>query len=162
MQNITSKLKEQELAKLQSLLGDNSELTNTFYSAVEKIPFKTIQHNPFASYDAKFFSQFMEYLMAKKLTKHLGNRDLHQLLQANEVSANKLLESLGSQGLSEVIRAFIEKLVETNSISAEQVNALVELITARNTLENQEVAYINDSYKDYLHTQISIKKVSMK
>lgn len=162
MEKITSKLKEHELSKVQTLIEGKQDLINTFYSAIEQVPYETVSHNPFRNYDAKFFGKFLEHFVAKKLSKHTEGVDIHALVVDGDISPQKLLESMGAKGISEVIRVFIEKMIETNSISESQIGELVELVEARNELENEEIAYINDSYKDYLHTQISMQKLMQK
>lgn len=106
-------------------------------------------------YNQEFFAEFMKKYLTQIFIKHKSEiqnslKNAHQNIDKFEEDIAKV----GSIGITSLIKDYLNKIGNKNSISKEDIIILRDLVNCRNSMQIAEKEYIEKNYKEYLQKQI--------
>lgn len=155
---------EQKL--LDEVLKNNPALAGSLSEAIKKVYHHLPETLISAKYDKKLVEEFLRNLL--KDSQKLGvekyfsivteDDTVHTIekrcLAPNELQEN-ILKSLGSFGLTKLLRDLLQKMAQ-GKFSEKEIENFVQLAEARNQLRQAEEKFLNSAFKAYLQKQISL------
>lgn len=156
----------QEQKMLQMVIARNPEKGKALEDAIKKIyihlPLKLLNKK----YDAKMVEEFLRELIKNgeklgiehyynKVTEDDTSHTISKKCIVNGDLQKNIFKSLGSYGLTKLIRDVLSKMAEKD-FSEQDVENLVRLIEARNKIRQNEEKFLEDAFRVYLKKQIAL------
>jgi len=158
MQAITSKIYKDELYLITEIIEKHPKIRDVIYSGITKIPFTCTEKNFFLQFDSRYFQDFLELIMHDKINEFLQKQNKSDKTSHTPEDLN---EMLGSTGITELIKEKLNHLIQSKNIDQKEIDDLIKLIHGRNELAQVELQFINESYQDYLKTNIKIQQIQL-
>lgn len=156
---------EQKL--IEAVIKNKPELGEKLKKAIDGI-FTHLPEKLLDGYDEKLTQEFLRELL--KNSQRLGEEKYLETVTEDETIhtlqhkcladgdlEKSLFKSLGSHGLTKLIRDVLAKMAKS-PFNEEDISNLVELIKARNKLRQVQEKFLKDSFKAYLEKQVKLYK----
>ncbi len=152
-------LSTQEYSKIKKILETNKDLFDFFRKELSKHKTSFLEDLP-EKLNKKLFNEFLELKLKINLEKNKDKID--DFIKNQEISDEELLErflKLNAFTLTLFIEEFINKLSKEKNITEKILLNLVEIINARNELQNVEMKYSIKEYTQFLKFKLQTTKL---